>query len=196
VVIDRQVRHMARLLDDLLDVSRITRGTVELRSERVSVKEAMETAVETAQPILDRKGHLLSLRYPDSSVTLAADPARLTQIFANLLVNAAKYTAPSGRIFFGAAIEGADIVIRVRDNGVGISPDLLPHVFEMFTQGPESTGSLAEGLGIGLSITKGLVELHGGRIEARSDGEGSGAEFIVRLRDVSDIPHSDAVINR
>jgi signal transduction histidine kinase len=182
VVIDRQVHLMARLLDDLLDVSRITRGSVDLRSERVSVREAMEIAVETAQPIIDRKGHLLSLGYPSSLVTVEADPARLTQIFANLLVNAAKYTAPNGRIFFGAGIEGADIVIRVSDNGMGIAPDLLPHVFDMFTQGPESAGSIVEGLGIGLAITRGLVELHGGRIEARSDGEGTGAEFIVRLR--------------
>jgi PAS domain S-box-containing protein len=180
-VVERQVGHMARLLDDLLDVSRITRGCIELRLERVCVKAVMEAALETAQPLFDRKEHLVSPGYPDPSVTVEGDAARLTQIFANLLVNAAKYTDPKGRIFFGAAIEGADVLIRVTDNGVGIDAELLPHIFEMFRQAPDSTERAKEGLGIGLSIAKGLVEQHGGSIEARSDGPGSGAEFIVRL---------------
>jgi signal transduction histidine kinase/ActR/RegA family two-component response regulator len=179
-VIDRQVRHMALLLDDLLDVSRITRGALALRRGPNALADMLEIAVETARPLLDARRHRLRTALPRAPVTLVADPLRVAQIVANLLTNAAKYTDPGGDVRLDAALDGDEVVIEVADNGIGIAADSLPAVFDMFTQlrGP---GDRAGGLGIGLALTKGLVELHGGSIAVRSDGPGRGSAFTVRL---------------
>jgi signal transduction histidine kinase len=179
-VIERQVRHMALLLDDLLDVSRITRGRLELRRGSNTLHEMIEAAVETARPLIDSRQHELEIVLPQASIRMQADPLRVSQIVANLLTNAAKYTDPHGRIRLLAALDADDVVIEVGDNGIGIAPESLPAVFDMFTQ-LRGTGDRASGLGIGLALTKGLVELHGGTIAVRSEGGGQGSVFTVRL---------------
>jgi len=179
-VIERQVGHMALLLDDLLDVSRITRGRLELRRGTHLLAEMIDAAVETARPLIDARHHALEIVLPRAEIRMEADPLRVSQIVANLLTNAAKYTDPHGRIRLLAALDADDVVIEVSDNGIGIAPDSLPAVFDMFTQ-LRGTGDRASGLGIGLALTKGLVELHGGSIAARSDGAGHGSVFTVRL---------------
>jgi PAS domain S-box-containing protein len=180
-VIDRQVGQMARLLDDLLDVSRITRDKLELRKRRVRLAEVVEAAVETSRPIIDGGGHELAVTLPPEPVHLDADPVRLAQVFANLLNNAAKYTDGGGRIRLAAEVVGHEVAVSVKDSGIGIAPEVLPHLFEIFSQAAPALERSQGGLGIGLSLTKGLVELHGGSIGARSDGPGRGSEFIVRL---------------
>jgi len=179
-VIERQVRHMALLLDDLLDVSRITRGRLALRRGSNALHEMIEAAVETARPLIDSRHHALEVVLPQAPIVMQADPLRVSQIVANLLTNAAKYTDPNGRIRLLAALDADDIVIEVSDNGIGIAPESLPAVFDMFTQ-LRGTGDRASGLGIGLALTKGLVELHGGTIGVRSEGGGRGSVFTVRL---------------
>ncbi|HEY9024794.1 MAG TPA: ATP-binding protein, partial [Burkholderiaceae bacterium] len=179
-VIERQVRHMALLLDDLLDVSRITRGRLALRRGANSLHEMIEAAVETARPLIDARQHVLEVVLPQAAIVMQADPLRVSQIVANLLTNAAKYTDPHGRIRLLAALDADDVVIEVSDNGIGIAPESLPEVFDMFTQ-LRGTGDRASGLGIGLALTKGLVELHGGTIGVRSEGAGRGSVFTVRL---------------
>ena len=179
-VIERQVRHMALLLDDLLDVSRITRGRLTLRRGGHALHEMIEAAVETARPLVDARQHALEIVLPPAPVRMQADPLRVSQIVANLLTNAAKYTDLHGRIRLVAAVDGDDVVIEVADNGIGIAPESLPEVFDMFTQ-LRGTGDRASGLGIGLALTKGLVELHGGTIAVRSEGAGRGSVFTVRL---------------
>jgi len=179
-VIERQVRHMALLLDDLLDVSRITRGRLALRRGSNALHEMIEAAVETARPLIDSRHHALEVVLPQAAVVMQADPLRVSQIVANLLTNAAKYTDPNGRIRLLAALDADDVVIEVSDNGIGIAPESLPEVFDMFTQ-LRGTGDRASGLGIGLALTKGLVELHGGTIGVRSEGGGHGSVFTVRL---------------
>ena len=180
-VIDRQVRHMARLLDDLLDVSRITRNRLELRRERVELADVVRVAIETSRPLIDRNAHDLSVTLPPGRIPLDADPVRLAQVFSNLLNNAARYTEPGGRIWLSAARHGGEVVVSVRDNGVGIDADMLPRVFDLFSQAAPALQRSQGGLGIGLSLVKGLVEMHGGRIAAHSDGPGQGSEFTVRL---------------
>jgi signal transduction histidine kinase len=180
-LMDRQVRQMARLLDDLLDVSRITRGQVTLRLEPVDLANVIAGAVDTCRPLIDARGHTLTVGLPDEPVRLRADGARLTQVLANLLVNAAKYTEPGGQIGLSAAQDGGEVVIRVRDNGPGIAPDMLPRVFDLFAQADRTLDRSQGGLGIGLTLVKRLVELHGGLVEARSGGLGTGSEFVVRL---------------
>ena len=179
-VIERQVRQMALLLDDLLDVSRITRGRLALRRAANPLAEMIATAVETARPLIDSQQHELEVVTPQARILIQADPLRVSQILANLLTNAAKYTEPRGRIRLVAALDADDVVIEVSDNGIGISPDSLPAVFDMFTQ-LRGSNDRAGGLGIGLALTKGLVELHGGTIVARSEGPGRGSVFTVRL---------------
>jgi signal transduction histidine kinase/ActR/RegA family two-component response regulator len=179
-VIERQVRHMALLLDDLLDVSRITRGRLALRRGANTLAEMIEAAVETARPLVDARHHALEVVTPQARILMQADPLRVSQIVANLLTNAAKYTDPHGRIRLLAALDGDDVVIEVSDNGIGIAPESLPAVFDMFTQ-LRGTGDRASGLGIGLALTKGLVELHGGSIRVHSEGTGRGSVFTVRL---------------
>jgi PAS domain S-box-containing protein len=180
-IIERQVTHMSRLLDDLLDVSRITRSTLELKRNPTELTSVIGSAIETARPILDAKKHTLSLDLPKHAVRLEADLVRLAQVFSNLLINAAKYTDPGGRIQLRAVREGTEIVVAIRDNGIGISADMIPRLFTMFSQAQAALGRAEGGLGIGLSLVRGLVTLHGGSVEARSDGPGTGSEFIVRL---------------
>jgi len=180
-IIDRQVTHMSRLLDDLLDVSRITRGTLELKKSATELTLVLGAAIETARPLLDAKRHTLSLDLPTDAVRLEADTVRLEQVFSNLLINAAKYTDPQGHIELRAALEGRQIVVSVSDNGIGISPEMMPRLFTIFTQAHAALERAEGGLGVGLSLVRGLVALHGGTVEARSDGPGRGSEFIVRL---------------
>lgn len=180
-VIDRQVRAMGWLLDDLLDVARISRGKIELRREIVDLVAVVESAVETARPLIEAKRHVLTIHLPPSPVRFAADPLRLAQVIANLLTNAAKYTDPKGQIRLQAQCESNEVVIRVGDNGIGISTDMLPTVFEMFSQAAPALDRTEGGLGIGLTLVRGFVELHGGRVIAHSDGLGKGSEFIIYL---------------
>jgi signal transduction histidine kinase/ActR/RegA family two-component response regulator len=180
-VIQRQVGHMAALLDDLLDVARITQGKLKLRRERVSLSAVVQTAVEAARPIVSRKSQDLEVRMGAGHPTLDVDPVRLAQALSNLLTNAAKYTNPGGRILLCADAREADLTLLVRDNGIGIEPGALPHVFEMFNQVEAGEGRAEGGLGIGLALTRGVVELHGGTITARSDGPNKGSEFTIVL---------------
>jgi PAS domain S-box-containing protein len=180
-VIERQVTHLARLVDDLLDVSRITRGKIALRPEPVALEDVVARAVETTRPLVEARGHSLSVEVRPGAPRFTADPVRLAQVIANLLNNAAKYTDPGGRITVRAGREGGEAVVRVRDTGVGIPVDVLPHVFELFTQAERTLDRAQGGLGIGLTLVKSLVEQHGGRVEAFSDGPGQGSEFVVRL---------------
>jgi PAS domain S-box-containing protein len=181
-VIERQVQHMSMLLDDLLDISRVTRGSLVLRIQPMDLASMIDAAVETARPTIDAKRHTLSIEIiPNKPGLFVADPLRMAQILSNLLTNAAKYTDPEGHIRLTARSECEEVVIRVADTGIGISAEALPRVFEMFAQVTSASDRSEGGLGIGLALTKGLVELHGGNIEARSDGLGRGSEFTIRL---------------
>jgi PAS domain S-box-containing protein len=180
-IIERQVHQMTRLIDDLLDVSRITRDRLELRKERVDLAAILREAVETTMPLMAQEGHDLAVALPAETVELDADATRLTQVFSNLLNNAAKYTPAGGRIDLFTRREDGDVVVSVRDNGMGIPDDMLPLVFEMFLQVDQTVARSHGGLGVGLTLVKRLVEMHYGRVEARSDGLGKGSEFVVRL---------------
>ncbi|HSC16581.1 MAG TPA: PAS domain-containing protein, partial [Gammaproteobacteria bacterium] len=180
-VIQRQVSHMARLLDDLLDVARITSGKLQLKKQPVDLGTVVDTAVEAVHPLIKARGHCLIVDLPPELPTLDADPVRLAQVLSNLLTNAAKYTDSPGRITLAARVEGDALRISVKDNGIGLSPSALAHIFEMFSQGHVDGGRAEGGLGIGLALVKGIVDLHGGGIEAFSDGPGFGSEFAVTL---------------
>lgn len=180
-LIDRQVSVMARLLDDLLDVSRITGDRMELRKELVDLVTVVATAVETSRPLIDAAGHDLVVDLPADTVVLDADPVRLAQVFANLLNNAAKYTDHGGHIRLAAERVGDEVVIAVSDDGIGIPADMMPRLFDIFTQAGPALERAQGGLGIGLALVRGLVVLHGGTVEARSDGPGLGSTFVVRL---------------
>jgi signal transduction histidine kinase len=180
-VIERQVSHMAVLLDDLLDVSRISRGRLELRLQPIDLREVVEAAVETVRPAIDRKEHRLSVTLPPQPVTLTGDPVRLAQVISNLLSNAAKYTDRGGHIELEATAADGQVVLRVRDNGIGLTPESQAQIFEMFSQVTSAIDRAEGGLGIGLALSRGLVTLHGGGIEVRSEGLGRGAEFTVFL---------------
>jgi signal transduction histidine kinase/CheY-like chemotaxis protein len=180
-VIERQVQQMTRLVDDLLDVSRISRGKIELRKERVELTKVVSNAVEGSRPLIEKWNHELTVTIPPRPIYLEADPIRLAQVVLNLLNNAAKYTEPGGRIWLTAEREAEQVVLRVKDTGIGIPPEMLPRIFEIFTQVDRSLERSQGGLGIGLTLVQNLVEMHGGTIEARSDGPGTGSEFIVRL---------------
>lgn len=177
-MIARQVEHLVRLVDDLMDVSRITRGKVELRRERVALKEIVEQAVEAVRP---QRGRDFSLLLPAEAVYLDADRVRMTQVLSNLLDNARKYTAQGGRIWLSASRSGSGVTVRVGDDGIGIAPEQLARVFELFSQGAPGSGRVQEGLGIGLSLARTLTQMHGGAIEAHSAGPGKGSEFVLRL---------------
>jgi PAS domain S-box-containing protein len=202
-MMDRQITHIARLVDDLLDVSRISQGKFELRTEAVDLRETVQNAVEGVRQFLDERGHHLEVALPAEPVWLQADPVRLEQVFANLLHNAAKYTEPGGQIGLTAALvpaSGRDngprpaVEVRVRDTGIGIRPELIDRIFDMFTQGDRITGRLKEGLGLGLTLVKTLVEMHGGSVDVASGGPGRGSEFTVRLplAAAADVPGDDA----
>jgi signal transduction histidine kinase/ActR/RegA family two-component response regulator len=180
-MMERQVNHMVRLVDDLLEMSRITRGKIELRRERVDVAAAILAAVDTSRPLIESRAHALTLDLAPEPLTIDGDPVRLAQIFANLLNNAAKYTEACGRITLSVRRDGATAIVSVKDTGAGIPADMLPRVFDLFTQIDRQPERSQGGLGIGLTLVKSLVELHGGAVEARSDGDGRGSEFIVRL---------------
>ena len=187
-MMERQVQVMARLVEDLLDVSRITRGKIDLRREPVEVRAVVTRAVETARPLIEARGHRLSVELPAESLRVEGDPVRLAQVLSNLLNNAAKYTESGGRITLKAGAEGGEVVLCVRDEGVGIAPELLPRVFDLFTQGNHPAALSQGGLGIGLTLVRRLVELHGGRVEAHSEGLGRGSEFVVRLPALAGAP--------
>jgi PAS domain S-box-containing protein len=180
-VIARQVRNMALLLDDLLDVSRITRGRLELKKEYVDLRTIVDGAVETARPLIETKRHFLAVSVPPEQLIVEADPLRMSQVLANLLTNAAKYTDPGGRITLDATLTQSDLTLSVKDSGIGLAPDSIPNLFTMFSQINSAIDRAQGGLGIGLSLVKGLIELHGGSVHVRSAGLGKGSEFTVRL---------------
>ena len=179
-VIDRQVRHLVRLVDDLLDVSRIARGKIELRQQTLELADIVANAIEATSPLLEQRHHQLTVDVP-RGIWIRGDATRMTQVITNVVSNAAKYTEPGGDIRVDAHADGEHIVLGVKDSGIGISSEILPHVFEMFTQERQALDRSQGGLGLGLTIVKSLVELHDGTIEARSDGVGKGSEFIIRL---------------
>lgn len=179
-MMDRQLAQMVRLVDELLDLSRISRGRVELVKERVALAAVIQQAVETSRPAIDELGHQLLVAMPAEPIYIEADVTRATQVFANILNNAAKFTERAGRIEITVTVEEDMALVSVRDNGIGIPQELLARVFEMFTQADQSSGRRGNGLGIGLSLVRGLVELHGGTVDARSEGLGMGSEFSVR----------------
>ena len=180
-VIDRQAQQLTRLVDDLLDVSRITTGKLALRKERIDLETIVESAVETSRPLIEQCGHQLRIDLPPERIALWGDATRLAQVLSNLLNNAAKYTEPGGRIALTASLEGSAVRLSVKDTGAGIPQELLPLVFELFNQGEQKLERSQGGLGVGLTLVKRLLELHGGQIEARSEGPGKGSEFIIRL---------------
>ena len=180
-VIDRQIHQLVHLIDDLLDVSRITTGKIRLRKEIIDAALILDRACESVRPMVKARGHELICRYKHSSMWLEADPTRLEQIMLNLLTNAAKYTPAGGLLQLSAVREGMEIVIQVKDNGMGIAPERLPEMFKLFAQGERSIARSEGGLGIGLTIVQKLAELHDGRVEARSEGANHGSTFIIRL---------------
>ena len=180
-VIQRQVGHMARLLDDLLDVSRVSRGRLRLRTERVDLGQVVRHAVEASHPLIEAGRHRLVVEFPPQPIRLDADSTRLAQVFSNLLNNAARYSEPGTTIHISASGEGGEAVVRVTDHGIGIMPSMLPRIFEAFLQIDRSLERSQGGLGIGLTLVKQIVELHGGHVEAHSDGPGKGSVFTVRL---------------
>lgn len=180
-IMERQVDQLVRLIDDLLDLSRINSGKIELRRERVRLGDVIRDAVDGSQPHMQAAGHDLAVQIQHPELVLEADRARLAQVLLNLLNNAAKFTPPGGHILLADARVADQVEIRVRDSGIGIPPDQLPQIFGMFTQLDDSRSHAQRGLGIGLSLVKTLVEMHGGTVTARSDGPGRGAEFVVRL---------------
>jgi CheY-like chemotaxis protein/two-component sensor histidine kinase len=180
-IMEEQTHHLTRLVEDLLDVSRITRGKIELRKEPVDLAVAMGHAAESVRPLAEARRHDFTVLPPPGPIMLAADPTRLEQVLVNLLNNAVKYTKPGGQISLTAGREGEGVVIRVRDTGVGISADLLPHIFDLFTQAQRTLDRSEGGLGIGLTMVNRLVGLHGGSVEAHSTGPDQGSEFVVRL---------------
>jgi PAS domain S-box-containing protein len=180
-VIDQQVKHLACLVDDLIDVSRITRNRLVIKKERVSLTDVINGALDAARLLIEQRGHLLTVALPTEPIYLNADPVRLTQIFMNLINNAAKYTHEGGRIWVDAERKNANVTVRIADNGVGISTDELSHLFDMFYQVDRSYDQAHGGLGIGLTLVKRLVEMHGGTVEAKSAGIGQGSEFLVSL---------------
>ncbi len=188
---ERQVHTMVRLVDDLLDVSRIMRGKIELRKEAIDLATVVARAVETAQPILDSQGQQLLVSLPAEPVRLEADLTRLTQVVGNLLHNAAKYSQHSGRVWLSAERQGNEVLLRVKDEGVGIRPDLLSHVFDLFVQGDRSLERSQGGLGIGLTVVRKLVQMHGGSVTVHSKGVGQGSEFTIRLPVLKEGPRAE-----
>ncbi|MDG3004778.1 hybrid sensor histidine kinase/response regulator [Paludisphaera mucosa] len=180
-VVTRQMRHLTRLIDDLLDVSRINRGKIELRRELVDLTSILAAAAATAKPSMEERGHTLEVATSHGGLWADVDPTRIEQVVVNLLSNAAKYSENGGLIALRARNEGDEVVVSVRDRGVGIPPETLPQMFELFAQGDRSLARSEGGLGIGLTVVKKLVEMHGGTVDARSEGRGKGSEFTIRL---------------
>jgi DNA-binding response OmpR family regulator len=180
-IIERQVRHLVGLVDDLLDVSRITRGKVRLDPQPIELNAVVAKAIELASPLLEQHQHILETDVPRTGLGVMADPARLAQVVSNLLTNAAKYTLPGGRVRISGTSEDAEVVLRIQDSGIGIDAAMLPRVFDLFTQDHQAADRAQGGLGLGLAIVRSLVALHGGSVGARSDGLGCGSEFTIRL---------------
>jgi signal transduction histidine kinase/ActR/RegA family two-component response regulator len=180
-MMDRQLSQMVRLIDDLLDLSRVSRGTIELRKERIELAKVIEHAVEMSRPVIEQAGHRLAISVRPSPIYIDADLTRLAQVFSNLLNNAAKYTERGGEIRLVVEQQHGQAVVAVKDNGIGIPCEMLPYVFDMFTPVNRNLQRAQGGLGIGLSIVKKLVEMHEGSVEVASDGDGMGSQFIVRL---------------
>ncbi|HEY0963126.1 MAG TPA: PAS domain S-box protein, partial [Pseudomonadales bacterium] len=180
-MMERQVHQLVRLVDDLLDVSRVSAGKIELHRKPIDLASAIALAVETVRPLLDAKGHALELKLPDAALTVDADAVRLGQVIGNILTNAAKYSAPRSSITLNAAREDGMAVVRIRDYGVGIDASMLERIFQLFVQADQATTKAHGGLGVGLTLARNLVEMHGGSIEAHSEGLGKGSEFVVRL---------------
>ena len=180
-VMARQINQLSRLVDDLLDVSRVSHARIDLRRQRISLRRVLEHALEASRPVLDARQHTIDVSIEARELWVDADSMRLTQVFSNLLHNAAKYTDPGGRLSITASAEKDEAVVRFRDNGVGISADMLPRVFDLFSQAPVALSRAQGGLGIGLTLVRALTELHGGRVTVESTGLGQGSTFTVRL---------------
>jgi two-component system, sensor histidine kinase len=193
-MMSRQVDHMVRLVDDLVEVSRLSRGIVHLQREHLDLRDILRNATDLSQPLIDSGGQSLELELPDQPLSIDADPVRIAQVFGNLLNNAAKYSGQGDRIELSARREGGQAVVRVRDSGMGIDTEVLPRVFDLFTQGRRSLPQAQDGLGIGLALVRSLLEMHGGTITAHSDGPGTGAEFVVRLPLASAVARPEPVI--
>jgi PAS domain S-box-containing protein len=181
LILERQVGHMMHLIDDLLDVSRITRGKIELKRRRFDLRDALAKAIEIASPLFEQRRHHFDLHVPTHAILVDADEARLTQVFANLLTNAAKYTNPGGRIDLTVTVAGNEAIVSVTDNGTGIDAELLPRVFDLFVQGYQSSDRSTGGLGLGLALVRSLIMQHGGTVEAHSPGRDKGSTFTVKL---------------
>jgi len=192
-VIERQTKHLTRLVDDLLDISRIGRGKITLNKQPLELATIINHAMETSRPLIQAHGHSISLSLPSEPVWIEGDLIRIAQVVSNLLNNAAKYSEPNRQVWLTATTENGQAVIRVRDAGVGISPEVLPRIFDLFAQADRSLDRAKGGLGIGLSLVKQLVDLHGGSVEAKSEGLGKGSEFIVRLPLLSDRPAEQSI---
>jgi signal transduction histidine kinase len=190
--VDRQLEQMTRLVDDLLDISRISRGKLTITRDLIDLRATLAEAVEASRPLIDTRQHLLSVSVPDEELPVRGDSSKLRQIFVNLLNNAAKYSPPGGPIWLSGKRIEKTIEVRVRDRGIGIAHEQLPHVFDLFAQAPQGARQAMGGLGIGLSLVRDLTELHGGTAEARSDGLGTGSEFIVRLPASAETPSAAA----
>jgi signal transduction histidine kinase/ActR/RegA family two-component response regulator len=180
-MMERQINHMVRLVDELLEVSRITRGKIELRKEHVTLSTVIDSAVETSKPLFETAGHQLTIELPSEPLVFDADPVRLTQVFANLLNNATRYTPPGGKIWLTAHRDAGYAEATIRDTGIGIPAEMLPRVFDIFTQIDPAHRGMQAGLGIGLTLVRSLVQMHGGSVTAFSQGLGHGSEFVVRL---------------
>ena len=180
-MMERQLSQMVRLVDDLLDVSRITTGKLALRRELVPLADVIRAALDTARPLIESRRHALAVTLPGEPVYVDADATRLAQVFANLLNNAANYTEPGGRIEVRASARDDHVEVAIRDNGIGIAPEMIAAIFGLFAQAEGSLERVHGGLGVGLTLARHLVELHGGTIEAASKGSGQGSEFVVRL---------------
>ncbi len=180
-IVERQAAQMSRLVEDLLDLSRVSRGRIELKREPLDLISVLRAAIETSSSLMEARGHHLAVQLPEGPLVLEADAVRLTQVFSNMLQNAAKYTDPGGRIELAVRCEGTCAVVTVQDNGIGIPPELIPRIFDLFMQVPVSIDRSQGGLGIGLTLVKLLVQLHGGDVSARSEGPGRGSCFTVRL---------------
>jgi len=195
-IMERQVRQLVRLTDDLLDVSRITRNRIELRREQIDLRTAIRSAVESTEPLSDAAGHVVSVDLPPDPLWVHGDATRLAQALANLLDNAVKYSDRGGRIAVTASVEDGEAAVSVADTGIGIAPAALSSIFDMFVQGEPAGSRARTGLGIGLALAKRLVELHDGRIEARSQGPGTGTTFLIRLPMVAGVAEGEATVNR
>jgi signal transduction histidine kinase/CheY-like chemotaxis protein len=187
-VIGRQVDHMARLLDDLLDAARVSGGKITLDAETLSLADVLRHAVETVQPRIAERGQVLDVEFPSATVAVEGDKVRLAQVFTNLLGNASKYTGDGGCVRLGAQAGPDEIVVTIEDNGTGIAPEVLPYIFDLFTQGPRSLARSEGGLGVGLNVVRNLVGMHQGTVEAHSDGPGCGSRFTVRLPRAAGLP--------